>query len=229
MDDSLPQALCFDLDGTLVRYRGDFAAWLGRLLDDLAIAWTVRDGVRGELLRRLPRASGADLTAVVRAALAARGLEAPRDLEAQCREAAVRYLVEVAPIEGAPELLDALGARGLPLALISNGPLDMQRGAAAALGLERFRAVAISGDPAVAAVKPDPAIFAHALAALGTPAAATPVVGDAPSDAIGARRAGMPAWLLGDRAMPTGESEPRRFRDLAAFGAWLLPRLEAGR
>jgi len=91
---------------------------------------------------------------------------------------------------GMPAALATLRARGYRVAAVSNSD-----GRAAALladlGLgDAFECVIDSQD--VGVEKPDPRIFAPALARLGLPAAACAYVGDlAPVDVVGARAAGM--------------------------------------
>jgi putative hydrolase of the HAD superfamily len=96
---------------------------------------------------------------------------------------------------GVRQTLDILAGRGLVLGVVSNFEpwlLDI-------LDLEgvrdRFATIAVSGVLGVA--KPDPAIFAAALAEAGVEAADTIHVGDSPAaDVDGARAAGItPVWL----------------------------------
>ncbi|GBD19853.1 Pyrimidine 5'-nucleotidase YjjG [bacterium HR28] len=75
--------------------------------------------------------------------------------------------------------------------LVTNGPSDIQRAKLERLGIERlFPIVVISEEVGVA--KPDPAIFAHALALAGVRPEEALYVGDHPlNDVVGARRAGL--------------------------------------
>ena len=110
-----------------------------------------------------------------------------------------------------PDVLAALRERGIALAVVSNFDsrllplLD-------ALGLAPyFDAVVCSG--AVGAAKPDAAIFAHALAALGFDASQTLHVGDSRvNDYDGARAAGIEALLVVRGATTT--SRPGTIADL---------------
>jgi putative hydrolase of the HAD superfamily len=94
--------------------------------------------------------------------------------------------------DGAGPALDALARRGLALGVVSN--FDQRLPAIlAGLGLAaRLRAIVL---PAHAgAAKPDPRIFAHALASLGVGAGDAVYVGDdAEHDLAGARAAGLRA------------------------------------
>ena len=104
-----------------------------------------------------------------------------------------------------PEVLAALRERDLALAVVSNFDSRLPP-LLDALGLAPFfDAVVCSG--AVGAAKPDPAIFAHALAALGVEASQALHVGDSRvNDYDGARAAGIEALLVvrGTTAHRTG-------------------------
>lgn len=99
----------------------------------------------------------------------------------------------------APAVLAALRERGVSLAVVSNfdsrlPPLLEAMGLAAF-----FDAVVCSGEAGMA--KPDPAIFAHALAVLGVEASEALHVGDnREADCDGARAAGVEALLVDRRA-----------------------------
>ncbi|MEZ5946421.1 MAG: HAD family phosphatase [Hyphomonas sp.] len=72
-------------------------------------------------------------------------------------------------IDGTPDLIDRLEARGVPLYALSNmpsetWPLMLQHFPL----MHRFAHVVVSGD--IGLVKPDPAIYAHALEKMGGPA-----------------------------------------------------------
>ncbi len=81
--------------------------------------------------------------------------------------------------------------RRLLTGLVTNGPSVIQRAKLERLGIEHlFPIVVVSEEIGVA--KPDPAIFAHALALAGVRPEEALYVGDHPlNDVIGARRAGL--------------------------------------
>jgi putative hydrolase of the HAD superfamily len=93
-------------------------------------------------------------------------------------------------------VMAALRERGVRLALITNGPSDLQRAKLEAVGLtDAFETVVVSGDRGVE--KPRAEIFQVALEGLGVDAERALHVGDSRSaDVAGARAAGMTAvWL----------------------------------
>lgn len=97
--------------------------------------------------------------------------------------------------EGVHEILDALRKR-FRLAIITNGPSELQRRKVAHFDLEhRVDWIVVSGELGVD--KPDPAIFEHTLRLAGVDAALAAHVGDSLlSDVAGANRAGLlPIWV----------------------------------
>jgi putative hydrolase of the HAD superfamily len=113
---------------------------------------------------------------------------------------------------GAAELLAELRSRGVRLALVTNGTSDLQRRKLAVAGLdEYFDAVVASCDIGIG--KPDPAIFAAALDALGVGASEAVMVGnDRERDIEGAAAAGIRAhWVQ------PGRTELRRLPELLGF------------
>jgi putative hydrolase of the HAD superfamily len=98
-------------------------------------------------------------------------------------------------MDEALELLDLLGERGIPAALVSNWDMSL-REVLADLGiLDRFAAVCISAECGVA--KPDPRIFRAALSALGVRADEVVHCGDDPVlDGSGAVAAGISPVLI---------------------------------
>ena len=113
---------------------------------------------------------------------------------------------------------------GHRLGLITNGPADVQRAKLAATGLGAwFDAVVISGEVGVG--KPDPHIFARALAALDASPQTAIMVGDnLERDVVGARAAGMRGvWLnRSGRSRPAGIVPDLEIATLTELPAVLL-------
>lgn len=128
----------------------------------------------------------------------------------------------------AQDLLARLARTDLKLALIANAASDSAREALATLGIEeRFDTVVVSGELGVA--KPDGAIFAAAVRAVGVdPGDAWHVGDNLQTDVLGAKAAGMGAvWLNRDGlARTAGDPEPdHEIRSLTEL-ARLLPVLQ---
>jgi putative hydrolase of the HAD superfamily len=114
--------------------------------------------------------------------------------------------------------LDALRAAGVRLAVVSNWDCSLA-GVLEELGVgDRVEVVAASA--VVGASKPDPAIFAHALSALGVAPGCALHCGDLPDkDCAGARAAGVRAVLLDRRGVhPPGPCPV--VRSLLALARW---------
>lgn len=204
------EAVCFDLDDTLVDARAAWRAGFAAAVRELA----PRLGARAEDATLFERAfqplvhteflAGPgewDIEFVrrgFRAFVRAHGGadEALADRAFAAYEAAwPRALVLFTDALNALRAARAHGA----VAIISNGGAAEQRGKVEALGLHEWcDAVVISGEAGVR--KPEAAIFARALAALGVRAGAALHVGDnLDADVRGARAAGLRAvWLNRD-------------------------------
>ena len=110
------------------------------------------------------------------------------------QELLTRYAEDMRLLPGAKAALDIARAHG-KLALISNGPSDMQRAALAALGVSGyFDAVLVSGDEDIGIRKPEPRIFELASDRLGVPCTDILMIGDKlEADIKGAESVGMKA------------------------------------
>ena len=94
-------------------------------------------------------------------------------------------------MDGAPDALDALKARGLRLAIASNFDLRIHSLLSGLRIADRFETVVLPADTRT--TKPDPRFFRHALERLGTVAEETIFLGDdRRRDLAGAQAVGMP-------------------------------------
>jgi putative hydrolase of the HAD superfamily len=120
--------------------------------------------------------------------------------------------------EAFPDALPAVTelCRDFKLALITNGPSDIQRGKLFAAGLEDFFPVIIVSAE-VGAWKPDPRIFALALDRLGVAPREAVMVGDMVARDVGAAQAAglWGVWL--DRPGPPGMAAAARKADAADY------------
>jgi len=193
------RAVCFDLDGTLGGYGGDFGGLLAVARTELGLEQCDMNRLASVAQEELRRDGPLDLATALRRTLERFEQRPPDDLEHLAAGITARYASEVRPAPGAARLLERLDEAGVRLGLVTNGPVDMQRAALEALGLERhFRAVIVSGDPDVGARKPSPRVFRLACAGLETAPEETLMVGDDPvADVRGALDFGMQAVLIG--------------------------------
>jgi putative hydrolase of the HAD superfamily len=127
-------------------------------------------------------------------------------------------------------LISALAEREVPLALVTNGASETQRGKLAALGIEDwFDVTAVSSELGI--MKPDPAIFEYVLESIDVDRRRVWHIGDwVPSDVAGARGSGLTAvWInRSGRALP--QEAPRPHMEVGSL-ADLIPRVseEPGR
>ena len=199
-------AIVFDLDGTLVDTLADIAAAMNRSLEALGLPPHAPERYReliGEGVSKLVRAAAPDAPDA-----SARWPALEAAFRARYGEALV---VESRPYPGVPELLDALAARGVPVAILSNKPDPMTRRVVAEV-LPRWRFGAVLGQRPDHPRKPDPAGALEVASALGVPPGRCAMVGDTAIDMQTAAAAGM---------RPIGVAWGFRPSELAAAGAEL--------
>jgi HAD superfamily hydrolase (TIGR01549 family) len=122
---------------------------------------------------------------------AALRLSEPDEVAAAVEAYSAAFVDTMRPVAGAAEALEALAGRGFRLGVLSNWPLaaTVDRYVEAQGWSRWFRAIVVS--QRVGTIKPHPAIFAHAVAALGAPGERILHVGDDwVADIAGARAAG---------------------------------------
>jgi len=192
-------AICFDLDGTLGGYAGDFSGLLALLRSELMLEQCAMNEFATIVAQELRRDGPLTLGQAIERTLERLEQRPQVDLESLAADVAAKYAEEVRPAPGAAQLLARLDAQGVKLALLSNGPVDMQRAALAKVGFERFfRVVLISGDRDVGVRKPGARIFSLACAGLETVPQRTLMIGDdVAADIQGALDYGMQAVLVG--------------------------------
>jgi len=180
-----PKAVCFDLDGTLLDTLADLATSMNHALERLGLLTHPTDAYRtfvgaGMAMRvqRVAPAAGDD------ADLAARLLTEMR------REYANRWADTTRPYDGVPELLDALQARSLPMAVLSNKPHDFTEKCVARL-LARWSFARVFGVRDDVPPKPDPTGARRVARELEIAPEAFLYVGDTGTDMATARAAGM--------------------------------------
>ena len=160
---------------------------------------------------------------------AALRLSEPAEVDAAVEAYSGAFVDSMQPVAGASDVLESLAGRGFRLAIVSNWPLavTVDRYVEAQGWSRLFEAVVVS--QRVGTIKPHPAIFARAVAALGTPADRILHVGDDwVADIVGARAAGWHAAYLRGRqddsplpsSVPDSQLEPDFvLDDLAELGA----------
>jgi phosphoglycolate phosphatase len=203
-------AAIVDLDGTMVDTLGDFEAALNRMLRDLrlpAVAAATIGTMVGKGSEHLIASVLQHVLSPDAAGPPAHGGSAAEPVTQQVQRlydgAWQRYQQHYLAINGQHSLvypgvvegLQALRARGLRLACLTNKPTAFARPLLEAKGLDGFFDVVFGGD-AFERKKPDPLPLLKACEALGTLPARTLMVGDSSNDAKAARAAGCPVVLV---------------------------------
>ncbi len=204
------RAICFDLDGTLGGYAGDFHGFLALLRHELMLQACDMNRFAEYMREELGRDGALTLATVLTRVLSRLDQRPGTDLENLAEAAIGAYVEEVRPADGAERMLARLHAARVPMALVSNGAIDMQRAALKKLGFARyFRCVLISGDRDVAVRKPGPRIFALACTGLEAAPHEIVMVGDSvQADIRGALDHGMAAVFVGSDAEVQGLAVP---------------------
>jgi 2-phosphoglycolate phosphatase len=179
-----------DLDGTLA----DTAPDLGGALNALRVE-------RGEApidMKPLTKAIGRGTPAMLEAAF---GIAADAAEFGPLRDRfldlyAARVSSETRLYDGIDDLLDELESRGISWGVVTNKPARFTDPLLAALKLTRRAACVVSGDT-LPQRKPDPAPLLHAAREVAADPAHCVYVGDAETDIIAARAAGMRALVAG--------------------------------
>lgn len=187
-----PAAILFDLDGTLVDSAPDIA---------LAIDETMQDAgfpAPGETRTRDWIGNGSRV--LVRRALAWASGQAMDQLDTSLEERVFEgFLAHYAHSNGvASRLYDgALNAlqywrqRAVPMAVVTNKPLQFVPPLLSVLGIENHFSILLGGE-CVVEKKPSPMPLLHACERLGVAAAHCVMVGDSGNDVLAARAAAMP-------------------------------------
>ena len=211
------RAVCFDFDGTLAHFTGDFEDLLNKGYARLNLDFRLRNSVLSEYAQQLRKDGAMTSLGALTATLKRLGLHSDADLEEVNMEVVQAYREQMELLPGAKEVLELCKGR-LPLALITNGPEDMQRAAIEEVKVARyFQTILISGSKEVAVRKPDVRIFGLACKRLGVPPEEVLMVGDnLEADIKGALNVGMKVVYIG----PCKEEVPQ-VADLFELRGWL--------
>ena len=179
----------FDLDGTLLDTSGDLAAAMNHALAEMGRAPLPVEQVR-------PMIGGGGRHMLAQAMIATGGLD-PAALEPAYKRLIAFYedhlAVETRPYPGLEDALDALAARGVTLAVVTNKQERLARAVLDQLALIHRFAIVIGGDTlGPGRSKPAPDLLRLMVERCGGPAA---FVGDSRYDMEAARAAGLPRVL----------------------------------
>lgn len=184
-------AAIVDLDGTMVDTLGDFVVALNHMLDDLALP-----RVTAEVVEPMVGKGSEHLISSVLDHVGAPAAQRFDPAWARYQHHYQRVNGHHSAVyAGVIDGLQALRARGLQLACLTNKPTAFARSLLAAKGLDGFFSLVFGGD-AFERKKPDPLPLRKTCEALGSAPARTLMVGDSSNDARAARAAGCPVVLV---------------------------------
>lgn len=187
-----PQAIFFDLDGTLVDSAPDLAASVNEVLALEGHAALSLDEVRAMV--------GNGVRKLVERAFAARGVA----LEGAALDARSETMMQVygrqvtdrtTLMPGADTIVKAYHRAGVKLGVVTNKPEGFTRAILDHFGFSDLMAVVVGGDSGPEK-KPAPDMLLHAAEQAGFHPSRCLMVGDSPADAGAARAAGMACLLV---------------------------------
>jgi len=187
------RAVLLDLDGTLLDTAPEIAAAAADMLSELGLDPVDPLRVREFIGKGIPH--------LVRRTLEASLGRAPDErrvgsaMEGFFFHYAKRNGRMSKPYPGVLEGIDALRAKGIPLACVTNKTAQFTIPLLEATGLAGFFPVVVSGDT-MPKKKPAPDPLLEACRRLGIPALEALMIGDSRNDALAARAAGCPVLLV---------------------------------
>ncbi|MGI9382700.1 MAG: phosphoglycolate phosphatase [Methyloligellaceae bacterium] len=187
-----PEAVIFDLDGTLVDSAPDLAAALNTVLQDHDLQPLSLDDVTGMIGGGVPKLIERALTALGQpadGALAGRLVDAFLPVYSAC--ATERTTV----FPGVRDILERFAGVGVRMGVCTNKPTGISKQILSDLDVARYVDVVVGGDSGLER-KPHPAPLLSALESLGVSADGAVMVGDSGADAGAARAAGVPVVLV---------------------------------
>jgi phosphoglycolate phosphatase len=185
-------AILFDLDGTLCDANPDLAEAVRRTLADIG------ESTRSD--EEVGRFVGKGVAVLVERALNdGRRVHTQAEVDA----ALARFTVHYAEVNGRKatlyphvrETLEILRERGISCACVTNKAETFTRPLLRTLGIADFFASVVGGDT-LPQKKPDPEPLLHACRELGVSPQQALMIGDSENDALAARGAGIPVWLM---------------------------------
>lgn len=178
----LPQAILFDLDGTLLDSAPDLAAAINRVQNDCGIVATPYEQLRC--------VASAGAPGLIRVAF---GIEPDHANYPRLADAFIQYYAAASTVkstlfDGIVELLNLLHTRHIPWGIVTNKKERLTLPLVKAIGLEKAASI-ISGDT-TARPKPHPEPVLEAARQIGVPPQACWFIGDDPRDIQAGKTAG---------------------------------------
>lgn len=193
-------AAIIDLDGTMVHTMGDFVAAINLMLDELGVGHEV---FRANAVNIEPLVGKGSENLIKKALALVNNAQAAINYVAKFDWALASYQRHYRAINGLHATvypgvvagLQQLQAQGVQLACLTNKPAAFAHALLKAKQLDGFFEVTFGGD-SFERKKPDPLPLLKTCQALGTSPHRTLMIGDSSNDAMAARAAGCPVWLV---------------------------------
>ena len=193
-------AAIIDLDGTMVHTMGDFVAAINLMLDELGVGHEV---FRANAANIEPLVGKGSENLIKQALALVNNAQEAINYVAKFDWALASYQRHYRAINGLHATvypgvvagLQQLQALGLRLACLTNKPAAFAHALLKAKQLDGFFEVTFGGD-SFERKKPDPLPLLKTCQALGTSPHRTLMIGDSSNDAMAARAAGCPVWLV---------------------------------
>ncbi|MDR2032949.1 MAG: phosphoglycolate phosphatase [Azoarcus sp.] len=186
------RAVLFDLDGTLLDTIADLSTAANLMLAELGRPQRSQEEIHSFVGKGIAHLVHRCLT---EARAPVSGAETEAALAAFHRHYSRVNGQGTRPYPGVPELLAALAARGVDMAVVTNKATAFTLPLLDRFGIAPYLGAVVCGDT-LPVRKPDPAVIEHACAKLGVTPPETLVIGDSANDALAARAARAPVLLV---------------------------------
>ena len=187
------KTVLFDLDGTLVDTIPDLTYGLNRMLDQLF-------GKQPLTVAEVSTMVGRGVIDLMERVFCARGIKINDTLIRQAIDVYCNIMVESGSShsEVFSDVFDSLARlrkKGLSLAIVTNKPKSMTQAIVKEKGLSQYVDLVVAAGDAPT-VKPEPEMLWIACERLGVDPKSATMVGDSANDALAAKKAGMPVYLV---------------------------------
>lgn len=188
----LPNAVVWDLDGTLIDSAPDICRALNTVLAESGLETHEEASVRTMIGNGVPKLVERGFAAVGRP-LSDEELDAKVELFMAHYSADPTAHTRMYP--GVTAALESLAAAGVKQGLCTNKPEAITRSILKALHIDQYFSAVVGGDT-VTARKPDPMPLLFCIETMGATAGSTVMIGDSAVDAGSARAVGIPIGLV---------------------------------
>ncbi|CAG9298233.1 phosphoglycolate phosphatase [Celerinatantimonas diazotrophica] len=204
------KAVAFDLDGTLIDSGPDLALAINLMLEELSRNSFDSAVVQGWV--------GNGVEVLIKRALSGQQTIDPNLDDALYRDARARFdrlyaenlCINTKPYPGVSETLEALQAKQIPMAVVTNKPYPFTQALLVELGFDRYFDIVLGGE-SLPKRKPDPDPLQYVLEKRALEPSQMLMVGDSRNDILAAKAAGCPSYAVTygyNYGVPIAQSHP---------------------